>query len=161
MPSSGHRPRISSPRRQCCQGQDQSLFLKGLQHLQHCQPLPIPESSVQPVLQVCLAGSQQGPVPSSFTGREDVNRGQGVGAGQRRPRSHLHCTRLTACSHHTPGGRRLAPWNPGLTHQVAACSATHCPSSLRFHVAPTFPLPPMPDSPGYNSVTHPPLQSQS
>lgn len=61
---------------QCCPGRSQLAP-------QAPATAPHPQGSARPVLQVCLAGSQQTPAPNSLTGRKDVNRGQGAGGGQR------------------------------------------------------------------------------
>lgn len=128
-------PKAARAWHQWCPGKEQSLLPKGLSHLPVLLPLPTPKSSAQPVLQVCLTRSQLGLVPNSFTGRKDVNRGQGAGGGQRRPGSFV-CTSLSSeAARITPqGGWHLETW--GLAHQGAARgarAALTCP--------PPFPLP--------------------
>ena len=92
---------------------------------QYCHPVSTPKSSAQPVLQVCLDQGQWGPAPNSFTGRKDVNRGQGAGRGQRQPGS-LVCTSLSSeAPHITPQGGWY-PGVPGAAHQGAARGAMNC-----------------------------------
>jgi hypothetical protein len=82
---------------------------------------PTPKSSGQPVLQVCLAWDQQGPVPNSFTGREDVNRGQGAGRGQRRL-SLLFAPYSVQSISHSRGAGTGRPAHQGAASSVMSCS---------------------------------------
>lgn len=130
-------PKAARAWHQWCPGKVQSLLPKGLSHLPVLLTLPTPKSSAQPVLQVCLARSQSGPVPNSFTGRKDVNRGQGAGGGQRRPGSFV-CTSLSSeAARITPQGG-LAPRDLGTGPPRGSTRCQGCP-----HLPSTVPPSPL------------------
>lgn len=117
----------------------------------HCSRPTVYSNSAQPVLQVCLAWGQRGPVPNSITGRKDVNRGQGAGAGQRDSRALFAAHPAQSCPLHTAGGLASRDWGP--THQGAAgsgavpivlprlphssCPLTHLPHGTGLRHSPT------------------------